>query len=319
MIPEIASGVFRLQVPVPFRLGHVHLYLVDVGDGFVLVDTGLVTAEAVMSVDQALKEVGIEPAQISCIIVTHFHADHAGQAARVQKLSGAPVVMGKQDAAYIDQFFRTGPPSEAEEFFLSHGVPALQTRDFFQILPALASFMTPFSADRVVGTGEEIGSRRKLVGLPTPGHTPGHLCVYLPEEGILFGGDHILPHITPNIGLYSSADPNPLGSYLSSLRGVLTLAPRRIFPAHGPEIEDPEGRIWQLLEHHRQRLDRILSATLPAGRTAWEVSRLVFGEDMDPVEQWMAFSETLAHLEYLVSQRTLGRFQSGSHVVYCSP
>ncbi|MFQ5898261.1 MAG: MBL fold metallo-hydrolase [Candidatus Methylomirabilia bacterium] len=319
MTTEVAPGVFRLQIPVPFKLGHVNLYLIDGGEGFILVDTGVATPEAFAAVHAGLKGAGIGYGDLSEVVVTHFHADHSGQAGHVQKRSKARVLMGDRDAAYLDDFFRNGPPWESDEFFSSHGVLASSAKEFREILPALARLITPFSPDGTLATGDRIGSGRELIGLLTPGHTPGHLCVLLPEEGLLLSGDHVLPHITPHIGLYSNADPNPLGSYLSSLDAVSEIAPRRIFPAHGPVIEDPQGRIRELLEHHRRRLDMILSTMRSPGLTAWEVSRAIFGDELDHAERWMAFFESLAHLEYLVSKGALSRLESNARVVYLRP
>lgn len=318
MTTEVAPGVFRFQVPVPFKLGHVNLYLVDTGSGFILVDTGVATAEAARCVHEGLKQVGIDYSEIAGIVVTHFHADHAGQAARLQQLSRAPIYMGKPDADYVQEFFRDGPPPEVDECLASHGVPARLATAFREILPALGRLMIPFAADVAAATGDRIGGGRTIVGVLTPGHTPGHLCLLLPEEGLLFAGDHILPHITPHIGLYSSADPSPVGSYLSSLQAVLGMAPRRILPAHGPPIEDPERRVRELLEHHRQRLARMAAATDPRGSTAWEVSRVVFGDDLDLVERWLAFFESLAHLEHLALEGTLRRVRDNSRIIYLS-
>lgn len=319
MTTEVAPGVFQLQIPVPFKLGYVSLYLVDSGQGFILVDTGVATAEAFAAVHEGLNGIGLGYGDLSEVVVTHFHADHSGQAGRIQKRSKARVLMGDRDAAYLDDFFRNGPPSEPDDFFLFHGVPTSLGKEFREILPALGRLIVPFSPDGTVATGDRIGSGRKLIGLLTPGHTPGHLCVLLPEEGLLLSGDHVLPHITPHIGLYSSVDPNPLGSYLSSLHAVSEIAPRRIFPAHGPVIEDPQGRIRELLEHHRRRLDLILSTTRSPGLTAWEVTRAIFGDELDPWERWMAFFESLAHLEYLVSKGTLCRLQDNFRVVHLPP
>lgn len=316
MTTEVAPGVFQLRVPIPFKLGHVNLYLVDTGDRFVLVDTGVATAEASAAVREGLRGIGIGSEDLSAVVVTHFHADHSGQAGHIQKWSGAPVLMSAPDAAYVEEFFRHGPPAELEELVSCHGVPATLAEEFRQILPALGHLMVPFSPDGTLATGDRIGSGRTLIAVLTPGHTPGHLCVLLPEDGLLLSGDHVLPRITPNIGLYADGDPNPLGSYLSSLQVVSRLAPRRIFPAHGAPIEEPQGRIRELLEHHRRRLDRVLASTRPPGSTAWEVTNAVFGDELDPAERWMAFFESLAHLEYLVSEGVLCRLHDQFRTVY---
>ncbi|MCF1600632.1 MBL fold metallo-hydrolase, partial [Streptomyces muensis] len=108
----------------------------------------------------------------------------------------------------------------------------------------------PADPDREIVPGELLDlPGRRLRAIWTPGHTPGHVCLHLEEEhpaqlpghGRLFSGDHLLPEITPHIGLYEDPDDNggpparayssvgevtdPLGDYLASLERVARLAP----------------------------------------------------------------------------------------------
>src|SRR5207245_2270835 len=69
------------------------------------------------------------------------------------------------------------------------------------------------------------------------------------------GGAHALQKISPTVGLYPDARPDPLGDYLASLERTIELAPRVAFPGHGDPIDDPVGRAEELLDHHRRRLD----------------------------------------------------------------
>lgn len=313
---QVAPGVFRITVPIPFVLGSVNLYLVETAGGFLLIDTGIATGEAFRATREGLDHLGIGFDRISTIVVTHFHADHAGQAARLQALCHAPVLMSAADAGYLADFTANGPPLGAEQFFHSHGAPGPVVQAFRSVLPELGRLVAPFTVSRTVGTGDRIGAGRELVGLLTPGHTPGHLCLALPGEGLLFAGDHVLAGITPHIGVYSVTDTNPLRNYLDSLDAVLAAGPRRIFPAHGPIIEDPPVRVAELLAHHRRRLDHVASAAGNGGSTAWDVARHVFGEDLDLLQSWLAFFESLAHLEYLVADGALCRAAEGGRVVY---
>lgn len=313
---EVGPGIFRITVPIPFDLRDVNLYLVDTGGGFLLIDTGVRTPEARAVVESSLAQLGIAFRDIHTILVTHFHTDHSGLAGRFRELADAPVVMSGPDAACVARFFADSPPTEPADFFAAHGAP----REFDAIargmVPLLSQLMVPFAADRIVDTGDAIATERPAVGVLTPGHTPGHLTVYLPEDGVLFGGDHVLPHISPNIGLYDVGDPNPLGSYLASLERVRRVVPRRIFPAHGAVIDEPEARIDELIAHHRRRLDHVACVTTAAGAKAWSVSERLFGEGLGPIQAWLAFFESLAHLEYLVHAGVLRRDADPESVVY---
>jgi glyoxylase-like metal-dependent hydrolase (beta-lactamase superfamily II) len=314
-VSEVGPGVFRIPVPIPFELNEVNVYLIETGRGFILVDTGVATDEAFAAIQGGLAEQGLAFSDISTIVVTHFHCDHAGQAGRIRHLSGAPVVMTRSDAAIIAEF-HDAPPVEPREFFLAHGAPRALGTAFQAIIPSFSHLMGPFLADRTVETGEPIVTDRGIVALLTPGHTPGHLSLLLPDEDLLLGGDHVLPHVSPNIGLHSRGDPDPLRSYLGSLDVVRRAAPRRILPAHGPVIDAPEGRIDELCEHHRKRLDHVVSVTRSSGSTVWDVTGEVFGDQREPVNAWLAFSESLAHLEYLVAEGVLQRAHDDHRIVY---
>ncbi len=311
----VAPGISRLRVPIPFDLEHINVYLVDTGDGFLLVDTATATDVAFDRIERALASAGLGFRDIATIVITHFHADHAGLAGRLAALTEAPIVMTRTDAGAIDEFFGHGPPVEPEDFFRSHGAPESLSAIFPTMLPVLQALMTPFSADKIVDAGDRVASGRDVLAVLTPGHTAGHLALSIPGDGVLLGGDHVLPHITPNIGLYATSDPNPLKCYLDSLDAVARLGARRILPAHGPVIDAPAERIATLIAHHRRRIDQTLSAASSAA-SAWDVTRRLFGETLEPFHAWMALFESLAHLEYLVDDGVLSRVRERDRLLY---
>lgn len=95
-----------------------------------------------------------------------------------------------------------------------------------------------------------------LVGLHTPGHSPDHLCFLLEEEGTLFSGDNVL-------GVGTTVIPGgtgDLGQYMASLDRLLALEPRRIYPAHGPCIEDGTAKVRAYIEHRLAREAEIVAA-----------------------------------------------------------
>jgi glyoxylase-like metal-dependent hydrolase (beta-lactamase superfamily II) len=117
---------------------------------------------------------------------------------------------------------------------------------------------------------------------------------------VLLAGDHLLGEITPTVGLYPESRPDPLGDYLDSLQRTIELAPTLALPGHGEPITDPVSRAREILEHHRHRLEETAAGLGPEPRTAYEVSRDLFGDDLDASGRRFALAETLAHLERLV-------------------
>jgi ribonuclease/clavin/mitogillin len=95
-----------------------------------------------------------------------------------------------------------------------------------------------------------------LVAVHTPGHASDHLCYYLREEKALFTGDVILGGSTTVI----PAEDGDLGDYLASLRRLQSLDVERIYPAHGPVIENAPAKIREYLDHRMERERQILDA-----------------------------------------------------------
>ncbi|HEV8192024.1 MAG TPA: MBL fold metallo-hydrolase, partial [Ktedonobacterales bacterium] len=135
----------------------------------------------------------------------------------------------------------------------------------------------------------------------TPGHSDYHLCL-LRDDGIFFAGDHILPTITPNIGLYPQGRPNPLQDYFTSLDRVAPLSARVVLPGHGRPFTGLADRAAALRAHHEERSAaiRTLLADTPGGTDAATIAGKLFSGRLTTPDDWrFALAETLAHLEYL--------------------
>ncbi len=161
--------------------------------------------------------------------------------------------------------------------------------------------------DVVLRGGEELAADgRRFRVIFTPGHSPGHVCLYSEAEEILIAGDHVLPTITPNVSLHPDGAENPLGEYLESLRAVAELRVRLVLPAHEYTFGDLPRRVREILEHHAERNRQIIGTIKDRPRTAYEVASLI-PWNLGPWETFtawtrrMALMETLAHLRYLES------------------
>jgi glyoxylase-like metal-dependent hydrolase (beta-lactamase superfamily II) len=313
---ELAPGLYQLTIPMPFRLNHVHVYLVEADDGFILIDTGVNTPEAFVGLKRKLDAIGLDFRDITQLVITHFHSDHCGQAARIRDLGRVQIVMGETERATWEGV-QAGPNNEREEEFFRHGLPPEQAKQYAGVLPYLKSLSLPFEVDLRIGHGHTLSAkRRRLEAFITPGHTPGHVCLFLPEEQIMFSGDHILQKITPNISWHNYSGSDPLGDYLHSLRATLKLGATQLLPSHGPLVADPETRIRELLQHHDRRLQSCVEALGSTPQTAYEVSLRVFGSALDHFGRWMALGETLSHLEHLVHRGLVVKTEEGDRVCY---
>ncbi len=175
--------------------------------------------------------------------------------------------------------------------------------------------LRPPVPDRRVDHGERVVlAGREWLAVHTPGHTPDHLCLFDPTEGVVLSGDHVLPTITPHIaGIAAGVDP--LQRFFTSLDLMVTLEGVTVaLPAHGHPFADLAGRAEAIKTHHRERLDRLRRVLADVGpASVEELSHHLF-----PERSWgpMAESETYAHLEHLRLAGALGRADDAGLLTY---
>jgi glyoxylase-like metal-dependent hydrolase (beta-lactamase superfamily II) len=337
-IEQVLPNLWRITVPLPFELRWANAYLLFGAGSWCLVDAGLATPEAEAVMLEALASLGLTPADLSTIVVTHAHPDHIGLAGRFQEASGAPVLMFGLDAQIMRSIWTERDMRSAEmvsQFYTSHGMPAEDSNLEKASMVATRRLITVPSQVTALEDGQEVllvGERYQVIW--TPGHSDGHMCLWRASDGVLLAGDHILPRITPNIGLYPRSRPNPLGDYLESLQRLRPLPARLVLPGHGRPFADLSGRVDELLAHHEERSEITYQlvdqaqheagdsahtgditptddstpagVTAQIGVTAHAVAiRLFEGRFHSLQNRRFALAETLAHLEYLRLQGRL--------------
>ncbi len=316
-IHELAHNLYLVPIPIPVPLKVVNAYALKGSNGWTLVDTGFHDDGAEAAWRSAFATLGFGPGDVEQILVTHMHPDHYGAAGWLQEWTGAPVLMHAPEVPLTkkvwDPAYQLG--SLVEAFFRRHGLPAdraemagnHQGTKAVQVSPAPQ--LTSIPTDAVIPLGD-----RHFRVIWTPGHSDG-LAVFLSEDdGILLVNDMVLPKITPNVPLWPGSNPDPLGSFLDSLRRVAMLPVRRTFPGHRTEIADLAARCSEIAAHHDVRLSAILDMIGDRSLTAWEVSQALFGDEPDHHHTRFALAETLSHVEYLTLRDYLCR-QEDEHTV----
>ncbi|MEU1625297.1 MBL fold metallo-hydrolase [Streptomyces sp. NPDC020096] len=337
------GGVWSIPVPIPDNpLGHTLVHLLDTDRGPVLIDTGWDDPGSWDALANGLVECGTSMAEVHGVLITHHHPDHHGLSGRVREESGAWLAMHPADTAVVHRT-REAAPQLWLDYLIDKLAAAGAPDDHLaplhtaraagrgRVLPGTR----PALPDRDIVPGElaEVPGRR-LRAIWTPGHTPGHVCLHLEESRRLFSGDHLLPGITPHIGLYedpeeqtaadvpAASNPfgrgDPLGDYLDSLERVARLDPAEVLPAHQHAFTDAPGRVRELLAHHADRLADLRALVAARPLTPWQLA-----EAMKWNRPWaelpyrsrnIAVSEAEAHLRHLV-RLGLAEPLPGSHPV----
>ena len=301
---ELEEGIWRVTLPLPFGLDHVHCYLLPTSGGFTLVDTGLGTREPEARWRPVLDSLG---APVERIVVTHMHPDHVGGARDVAALTGAPVVQGREDYAQcLDAWGPGRLPSRLAAHWVANGMPESEVGSVVAESSRLAAAIHWVESPQLVDPGDDVdGWRVELLR----GHADGHIV--LVRDGVLIAGDTILSGITPTIGLYPNARRDPLADYFETLDRIEQMAPRVAYAGHKDVIDDPAGRAREIRAHHEERLEATAAALDDDPRTAYDVSLVLFVQNLSPVERRFAVAESLAHLERLVGSGGAERADGG--------
>lgn len=187
----------------------------------------------------------------------------------------------------------------------------------------MAVRVSPSYPDRWLVDGEVIrAGHYEFRVVWTPGHTSRHACLYS-DSGIAFCGDHVLERITPAVMAIELTAVSPLGHYLTSLNLLASFRPRLLLTGHRAAIEDPAGRISQILAHHGERLKTFRTLlSLRGTSSAHEVAKSArWGrnrtwEALGRTGQRIALMETVAHLDLLVERGHMSRMREESGIRY---
>jgi glyoxylase-like metal-dependent hydrolase (beta-lactamase superfamily II) len=326
----VAPGVHRVPLPLPTDgLRAVNIYAVEDAGGLVLIDSGWALEAARKALTSALATLGAGLGDVRSFLVTHVHRDHYTLAVQLRREFGGTVSLGLGERqAILALSGGTAEPfaPQLAELRASGATEVIATLgDTARALPGgAADWEAP---DRWLTPHQEIGlAARTLTVLPTPGHTTGHVVFRDAAAGLLFAGDHVLPHITPSIGFEAVPSRQPLQDFLQSLRLVRSLPDMRLLPAHGPVAPSAHARIDELLAHHEDRLGHCRAAVQAGAATAFEAAHALRWTrrgrqlgDLDPFNQMLAVIETRAHLELLTAQGRLTSSERDGVVCYEMP
>lgn len=317
-----APEIYSIDIPLPDNpLKNLNCYVLKSGDETLVVDTGFRREECATALREGLAALSVSIADAT-LFITHLHSDHIGLY-EVFYDAGATVRMGRLENHYFDHYINGRNWDAAVAEMRPEGFPRHELDMQFVTNPAI--IFAPTKSVPVVGMedgeGFAVGGEEVRCVL-TPGHTPFHMCLYLPRRQVMFLGDHVLFDISPNIDTWPHVEDSP-GDYLRSLDKIATLPMKLALPAHRAP-GDVYARIAEIKAHHEKRLGNILAVIeRKADQTCYEIASQTSwrmrgrGWDEFPVYQkWFAAGETHSHLDLLIKRGQVRRTLKGEFNTY---
>ena len=310
---EVADGVLWVRLSMPIALDHINVYAVRDGHGWAIVDCGLNIPSSRESWDAALAgPLGGRP--VTRVICTHMHPDHIGLAGWLCDRFEVPLVMTRLEYVMARMLLAdTGQPAPefGAVFYRAAGWDEGQIEGYrtgYGQFGRAVSAMPPAyvrirEGDRLAIDGRDW---RVVVG---EGHSPEHACLWREADGVVLGGDQVLPRISSNVSVWpTEPDADPLGDWLVSLEQLKTVFPPDVLvlPSHGEPFLGVQTRLDALIRGHMTALKR-LERTLREPCRAVDVFSALFARPVGDGVRGMATGESLAHLNYLIHRGRVAR------------
>lgn len=308
---EIAPGVLWTRIALPFQLNHVNIYLIDDGDGWAVIDTGI-DNKATRAAWEQLAAGPLAGRKITRLIVTHFHPDHIGLAGWLCERFDMPLLTTQTSFLGCLNISLSPGALDAKpyrDFYLRHGLDELTTNlvstnghGYLRMVSPLP----PTFRRIVAGDALTIGGRKFEV-ITGDGHAPEQAMLWCKEEKLFLAADQVLAKISPNVSVWAvDPDGDPLGLYIRSLKELRALPEDAfVLPGHQLPFYGLHERAGQLIAHHEQRCAMISEAARTRPHCSADFVPVLFPRALDPHQMSFAFSEALAHVNYMLGKGEL--------------
>jgi glyoxylase-like metal-dependent hydrolase (beta-lactamase superfamily II) len=310
-VEQLQEGVWSIPVPFPNNpMRYTLSYLLMGESGCVVIDPGFDSDQGWRALLQGLRQADVGVSDVTGVVATHFHSDHLGMAGRLREASGAWLGLGKDEIRYISDYSDLKDEIVADQRRMQlWGVPSDRIPEAAMSASGLRELSDLPDPDvRFSDTEQLLAGGLTLNVMATPGHTPGHICLWDNDGRFVFSGDHILPRISPNVSLEMRGPYNPVAQNLASLEKMSESDEPEVCPAHEYRFRGLSYRAAQLSEHTRKRSREVQSALVEVKNpTVWNIAKALTWSrgwsSLGNLQLRLALSETAAHLTYLQSQQ----------------
>jgi glyoxylase-like metal-dependent hydrolase (beta-lactamase superfamily II) len=326
---EVLNGVHQIKAPSPGGASwHTNVYVIEGSNGHILVDSGWDSQECLWALQEGMKAANLKLRDIKKVIITHIHPDHYGLSTKIKQICGAEVAIHRIDAGLIVPRYKdfTQLLKNLGKLLRQNGVPENELPQLQEASLWMNNYVTTDSPDLKLEDGDTISNGSfELEVLWTPGHSPGHICLYERERKFILSGDHVLYDTTPHIGFNPQSSDNPLGDYVSSLKKLERLKVHFALPGHGPVFNALGLRIEEILQHHENRKRAIMKSLGSGLKTAYGVAQDIpwttggGSTGFQALALWdkrMAVTETIAHLKLLMEEDRVGNVNMDGSSLY---
>jgi glyoxylase-like metal-dependent hydrolase (beta-lactamase superfamily II) len=326
---EILNGVHQIKTPAPRSASwYTNVYAIEGSDGHILVDSGWDSQESLWALQEGIKAANLKLRDIKKVVITHIHPDHYGLSTKIKQICGAQVAIHSIDTDFIFPRYKDFADliKNTEVLLRQNGAPEDELPQLKEASLWMNKYVTPDLPEVKLEDGDIISNDSfKFEVLWTPGHSPGHICLYERARRFILTGDHVLYDTIPHVGFNPQSGDNPLGDYISSLKKLERLNAHFILPGHGPVFNALGLRIERILQHHEERKRAIMRSMHNGLKTAYEIAQqipwMVNGggtafRDLPVWDRRMAITETIAHLKLLMEEDRVGNVDMDGASLY---
>lgn len=319
---EVAPGVRWVRMPLPFSLKWINLWLLEDGDGWTVVDTGIPNSETKAHWREIFdRELGGRP--VKRIIVTHMHPDHIGLAGWMSRKWQCDLWITRLEYVSCRMLVAdTGreAPEAGVKFYRAAG---WEQEDLDRYVDRFGGFGKAVSqlpdAFHRLSDGDEIpiGGRTWQV-VTGCGHSPDHACLWQNDLNLFISGDQILPRISSNVSVFpTEPEADPLADWLRSCARLRATLPEDVLvlPSHNEPFRGAHKRLDALIDGHETGMRRLLQR-LETPQRVIDLFTALFARTIEKDSLGMATGETIAHLNCLKRRGLVTSVQEDGTMLY---